>query len=324
MMRFSTTWGVGFLVFTGAILGAACRLDANHGPGTSGGGSATVSGETLAQGRFELSLRVDYTNFEDISRAEAERRALRSGEFDTLQESYLTTVGLAYGVTNDFQIGAQIGYYAANNFIDAELEDGEAESADADPEGLTDLWLNAKYRVMRGRPGNLSLLAGIKLPTGKDDEELDNGERLEASSQPGTGAVDYQFGVAYSRFLTSRVTVDASGIYTLRTEEDDFEVGDRFDAGVGVAYRLTQSIQSFPNVSLFGEATLVWLESDEEDGEENSNSGGWTIYVTPGVRVRFNENVALTVAPSIPVYQDLNGDQVETDLKLAAALAFTY
>jgi hypothetical protein len=227
-------------------------------------------------------------------------------------------------VTDDFQMSAQVGYYAANNFIDAEVEDGEVESAVADPEGLTDLWLNAKYRIMRGRPGNLSLVAGIKLPTGRDDEELDNGERLEPSSQPGTGAVDYQGGIAYSRFITSRVTVDASGVYTLRTEEDDFEVGDRFDAGVAVAYRLTESIQSFPNFSLFGETTLVWLESDEEDGEENRNSGGWTVYLTPGVRVRFNDNVALTVAPSIPVYQDLNGEQVEADFKLAAALAFTF
>jgi hypothetical protein len=316
---------VPLLLLLAAVLVPSRVARANHGPGTSGGGSATVSGETLRQGRFELSLRLDYTNFADISRDEAERLALRSDEFDTLQESYLTTVGVAYGVTDDFQISTQIGYYAANDFIDAEVEDGEAESAIADPEGLTDLWLNAKYRVMRGRPGNLSLVAGIKLPTGKDDEELDNGERLEPSSQPGTGAVDYQAGIAYSRFITSRVTVDASSVYTLRTEDDDhFEVGDRFDAGVAVAYRLTESIQSFPNFGLFGETTLVWLESDEEDGEENPNSGGWTVYLTPGVRVRFNDNVALTVAPSIPVYQDLNGEQVEADFKLAAGLAFTF
>src|SRR4051794_24759896 len=45
---------------------------ANHGPGTSGGGSSTISGETLKAGHFDLSFRTDYTEFEHISRAEAE------------------------------------------------------------------------------------------------------------------------------------------------------------------------------------------------------------------------------------------------------------
>src|SRR6266516_4706977 len=81
---------------------------ANHGPGTSGGGSATASGETLKQGSFDLSLREDYTQFEHITRAGAERRALKSGEFDALERSYLTTGATAYGITDEFQAGAQI------------------------------------------------------------------------------------------------------------------------------------------------------------------------------------------------------------------------
>src|SRR4051794_1147525 len=119
---------------------------ANHGPGTSGGGSATASGETLKPGQFDLSLRVDYTKFEHISRAGAERQALRSDEFDALSDATLTSLGISYGVFTDFQIGAQIGYYWGNNFIDAHVEeDGSAGSDTADPEGITDLSLTAKY-----------------------------------------------------------------------------------------------------------------------------------------------------------------------------------
>jgi hypothetical protein len=97
---------------------------ANHGPGTSGGGSSTASGETLKQGGFDLSVREDYTQFQDISREGAERRALQSGGFDALQHAYITTAGLAYGITDDLQSGAQIGYYSGKDFIDAESEDG--------------------------------------------------------------------------------------------------------------------------------------------------------------------------------------------------------
>ena len=47
---------------------AASAALAHHGPGTSGGGSSTASGETLRQGTWELELREDYTAFKKFSR----------------------------------------------------------------------------------------------------------------------------------------------------------------------------------------------------------------------------------------------------------------
>ena len=54
---------------------------ANHGPGTSGGGNLTESGETLAEQRFTFSIREDYTNYDNVSRERAEENALKLGEF---------------------------------------------------------------------------------------------------------------------------------------------------------------------------------------------------------------------------------------------------
>jgi hypothetical protein len=295
---------------------------ANHGPGTSGGGTSTVSGETLRQGGFDLSLRTDYTKFENVSRAEAEQEAIAHGEFDAIDHSWIESFSVAYGITDDFQISAMIGYYAGSDFVDAEEDGGGgAESATADPRGLTDTWLQGKWRVMRGANGHLSLVGGVKLPTGKDDETLSNGEELEPSSQPGSGAFDYQLGAAYSRYLTSRMTLDASAVYTLRTEHDDFQVGDRFDVGVAAAWRLTEDVRAFPNWSVSGELLGTWLDEDEDDGVANENSGGEIVYFATGLRARFNPHVALTVAPALPVYQETNGAQVDTDAKLSLALS---
>jgi hypothetical protein len=194
----------------------------------------------------------------------------------------------------------------------------------ADPDGITDLWLNLKYRLVRGEPGNLAIVAGLKLPTGTDDETLDNGEKLEPSSQPGTGAFDVRAGLAYTRYLNSALTLDASAVYTLRTEHDDFQVGDRFDAGVALAWRLIADEHAYPQYQVFGEALVTWLEEDEHDGESNANSGGTVLYLSPGARVRFSRNVALTVAPAFPVLQDLGGEQVEAEYRIIAALTFTF
>jgi hypothetical protein len=306
------------------VLALAAGAFANHGPGTSGGGSATISGETLKAGTFDVSLRIDGTWFENVSRAEAEQRASKSGEFDALDRSFLYSIGLAHGVTDDFQIGATIGYYTGFNFIDAESDGTNTESSTADPKGITDLVVTGKYRFLQGPEGNLSAIAGVSFPTGRDNEKLDNGERLEPSSQPGTGAFGFPFGLAYSRFLTTNLTMDASALYTARLTHNEFKVGDRFDAGIAAAYRLNESIKDFPQYSVFTEFNMVWLGKDEQNEVHNPNSGGTTIYVTPGTRVRFNDAIALTLAVSVPISQNLNGDQIESRLKAAATLSWSF
>lgn len=301
------------------------RALANHGPGTSGGGSSTASGETLKANTWDLSFRFDYTGFEHISQAEAERRAIQSGGFDAISRSVIASTSLTYGITDDFQASASWGYYWGDNFIDAASDGmGGAESGTTDPNGLTDLWLNAKWRVMKGAPGNLSLIGGVKFPVGKDDVRLSNGELLEPSSQPDSGAFDFQAGVAYSRFLTSKLTIDASAVYTFRTEHEGFKVGDRLDLGAALAYRLTDDIKAFPNVSVFGEVLGVILQKDDDHGDLNPNSGGAAMYLSPGVRVRFDPKVALTFAMAFPVLQNLDGDQIKSQYIIAMTLSFSF
>ena len=308
------------------LLGAlAPSVHANHGPGTSGGGSSTISGETLRAGGFDLSLRTDLTWYETFTRAEAESQAIQSGEFDAIDRTFVESLSIAYGITDDLQVSAATGYYSGTNFMEAEADGGGgAEVATADPRGMTDLWLQAKWRFVHGPSGHLAAIAGVKLPTGRDDVELSDGSELEPSSQPGTGAVDFQAGLAYSRFLTSRTTLDASGLYTLRGEHDDFRVGDRLDVGTALAYRLTEDIRAYPNWSLSAEALAVWIDRDEDEGTSNPNSGGTTVYLAPGIRGRFDAHIALSVAPALPVYQDLDGDQAETRAKLAMTLSVAF
>jgi hypothetical protein len=296
----------------------------NHGPGTSGGGSATLSGETLRRGKFALALRGEYTSYEDTSRAEAEAIAAAEGEFDALGSAFVTNVVLAYGVTDDLELGLTLGHYSGRDFIDAEEDGlGGAESATADPSGLTDTWLDVKYRLTSGASGHLSWLTGIKLPTGKDDERLDNDEELEPSSQPGSGSIDYRAGFAYSRFLDARTTLDSSFVYTIRTAHEGFVVGDRADLGLAVAWRLTEDARAARTWTVFGELAGTWLEEDVERGEENDSSGGTTVFLAGGVRARFGQRFSLSIAPAVPILQDLNGEQVEADARLALTLGFT-
>lgn len=301
-------------------------LYADHGPGTSGGGASTQSGETLKPGKFSVELRTEYTEFENLSAEKIEANTAKADGFDLLDRSFVSTIGLSYGVVEDFQVGLSLGYYNAVKAREAEFDSGtgETEILTFDPDGLTDLWLTGKYRFYRGPLGSVAVFGGAKFPTGRFDVKNSERERVEPSATAGSGSYDGMVGLAYSRFLTSRVTFDASAQYTLRTEADHFKVGDRIDGGVAFAYRFIEDIQKFPQVSAFAEANVRHLMKSEEDGARDPNTGGTALFLTPGVRVGFNRNASFTLAAPLPVLQELNGTQLETSFKLTAGLTFAF
>src|SRR5947207_195676 len=109
---------------------------ANHGPGASGGGAFTLSGETLKPGHGELSLREDFSDFEHFDSPDAVQRSKQGGDFDALDHGFITTADFAYGLTEDFQIGGSFGYFMGNGFISADQEaDGAISTGTTNPDG---------------------------------------------------------------------------------------------------------------------------------------------------------------------------------------------
>jgi len=323
MTPFTPTFCIAAL---GLLLAASLPLRADHGPGTSGGGASTQSGETLKPRKFSTELRTEYTEFDALSPAQIAANAEAASEFDLLDRSFLSTLSLSYGVVENFQVGLALGYYNAVNARSAEFDPdaNDTEIHTFDPDGLTDLWLTGKYRFYRGPLGNLALFGGVKFPTGDDDVRNSAGERLEPSATAGSGSYDGMLGMAYSRFLTSQLTLDASAQYTFRTEANHFKLGDRLDAGVASAYRFTKDIQTFPQVSAFAEANIRHLLRSEEEGESDPDTGGTVLFLTPGFRVSITRDLSFTVSSPLPVAQDLNGTQLKTDYKINGALLFTF
>lgn len=312
---------------------------ANHGPGTTAGGATTQSGETLKQGSFIFSLDNSYTNYQSLSRQQIIERASDAGEFDALSDAFLTNLTTAFGITDDFQIEASIGWYSGRSFIDARKEETDNHSkvgflselgsndvnlATGNPEGLTDLALRGKYRLMKGIAGHLSIIAGTILPIGNDSEKLNDGEELEPSSQPGSGRYGAIGGVAYSRYLLPTTTIDLSSKYTYRIERDSFKIGNRIDTGIAFAYRLQELNENLAQLSIFLELLHQYIGKDEEEGEKNINSGSNTLFISPGVKVNIGSNVGMVVAPSFPIYQNLSGEQLETDFRFLSQLFYKF
>ncbi len=285
---------------------------ADHGPGTSGGGVTTQSAEVLKPNQWSLSLQNDWTSFDVPSLVGKEN-------FDFIDDAYLTTLTVSYGITENFQMSLSDGYYAAAGA--GEIEDGDTLTFD--PDGITDLWLSAKYRCYRGPEGQFAIYGGLKAPVGDDDVFNSEGERVEPSSMPGSGAWDGLIGIAYTFALSPTLSLDASAQYIVRGEHFDYQIGNRIDVGAALGWRVWGEAKG-PQVSLMWEALLRSVRAGESGGDTVVNSGGNILAIAPGVRIGFCENASLSISTQLPIIQDLNGDQVETDFRLTTALTLAF
>lgn len=84
---------------------------------------------------------------------------------------------------------------------------------------------------------------------------------MEPSATAGTGAWDGQAGMAYTLPLNRAVTLDASAIYTFRSEAHNYRLGDRLDLGSSLAWRVWGDAASFPQARHKGRTFWFCSES---------------------------------------------------------------
>ena len=112
--------------------------------------------------------------------------------------------------------------------------------------------------------------------------------------------------------------------YTLRTENDEFKLGDRIDYGVATNFHLMEDPDQFPRVNLIGELNLRHIFKEEYRNNRKTNSGGTTLFVSPGIRVGFSERFSWTTSPQLPALQELNDEQQETLFRLVSAVMVNF
>lgn len=298
-----------------------------QGPGVAAGGVQVWSARTLERGSFAALLRADYVGYESLSQDEivelTDEIPGGRGHLNVSDASILTTVGVSYGVTDRLEAGLLLGYYAAFDVGEGHPYSTGFEFSDfGDIDGITDTWFLAKYRAYSSSNADVAVVAALKAPTGQDDIVID-GERVDQSMQPATGSCDGSLAFAYSRIFNSRVVASASVQYILRTSANDYRMGNQINAGVAVTARLNHVFASRGVWGLL-EVSLRDQGINEQSGEELVNSGGTTVFATPGLRANVTSEIAATLALSLPFVQALNDPQQEIDFKLTASISAAF
>jgi len=230
---------------------------------------------------------------------------------------------LGYGADADLALFGVVPY------VDKRLElteDGARRGRSA--RGLGDIALFARYTAyknnFRGGSFRIAPFAGVETPTGEDDE-TDSFGRLPASVQPGSGSWDPFAGVV-ATYQVLDFQLDAQASYRVNTEANGFEFGDvaRFDASL--QYRLWPRTlgRGVPGF-LYGilEANLIHKDRDEDGGADDANSGGTTLFLTPGLQY-VTKRWIVEAAVQLPAFQDLNGTALENDYIVRAGLRLNF
>lgn len=364
-------------------LGTATCAFAHHpgGPGnaTGAGPINTISASTLDQGRGVAGIVVDRTSLDALSDDQLTAAALAAHEageehphLHSLDTMTSTSLNFAYGITNDLMIAVRLPYVTRKNIRAAHVhvpeggeheEHGEhgdehGEEAEAEAEvhshgnssGIGDLSLLGQWRFLKNSGTEAALLLGVKTPTGKTSDKDDSGEKFDAEFQPGSGSWDPMFGLALTQ-RAGRWSFDASALYTLVNEgTQSTDLGDRFNYGVAVSYRIAgfgpssgpmfnggkphthgndghnhvhQEPAAGPALDLVLELNGEWHDKQEALGETDNNSGGHVLYVSPGLRLS-QGNVSGFASVGIPVVNDMNGIQAEPDWRLVTGVSFGF
>lgn len=246
-----------------------------------------------------------------------------SGPMDRDLRAWSLVSVVGYGVTPKLAVFGVLPYMDKD--FDVTLNGNRVNRSAS---GLGDVSVFGRYTlIQRDQPGRTFRVApfiGFKAPTGEDDKR-DSLGRLPPGLQPGSGAWDV-FGGVVATYQVFSFQADGQVSYRVNNEANGFDPGDEFRLDGSLQYRLwPKSLgQGVPNF-LYGviEANLVHRDKNKINGAADDNSGGTTLYLSPGLQYVTKRWIVESVV-QLPVSQNLKADALENDYIVRAGVRFNF
>lgn len=287
----------------------------------------SLSSDWAAQGYasmpgLALDLRTEYSDQDDLREGShrADRAEFTFPNDDEIQQETLNRalwLGID-GVINDhWAVNAQLPYF---DRFHSTIAEGDTAVSEAKASGLGDLRLVGRYQDY-SPSHSWSLQAGLKLPTGRDDQTFYDGPQagtlVDRGLQLGTGTTDFLGGASYFwRPATHLGTFVQANVDVPLAEHQQFKPSSSLGASVGARYLNTSSVTPELQVN------SRWDGRESGELADRPNSGGVTLYASPGASVQISKSITSYVFVQVPVYQHLNGLQLEPKWVLSLGVRF--
>ncbi|MBC3884081.1 transporter [Undibacterium griseum] len=219
---------------------------------------------------------------------------------------------LGYGVTRDFALFGMLPYF--DKRLDVRMGGQDISRSQS---GFGDLTLLGRYTAYEyNAPGQTLRVApflGIKAPTGEDHAH-DGMGRLPPPLQPGSGSWDVLGGIVLT-YQKLDFQIDSQVNYKASREANGFQAGNVASLDSSLQYRIwPHNLGAGVPAFLYGvlEANLVHSAKDRSGGAEDPNSGGTTLFITPGLQY-VSQKWIVEAGVQIPVSQHLHGTTLKND-----------
>jgi hypothetical protein len=263
----------------------------------------TSTSATLPRGSFLFCGKLDYASYERYSAAvDAE------GDYDAFW-----MYGLGYGIRSYLSLYAFVPYYTKT------AEDNSYNTsgfADASIMGVLGLKYDDRLRLTPDNESlddledwHFTLYGGFSLPTG-DANITDSSGGIDPGMSLGFGRPSYQGGATATKLVAGRFTyvIEASFITFSEYEYDDgsrCRFGDELRVNNAFVSRLLVNAESKLRLDASIEADFLRLGRDRLNGEDERAAGGRILYLTPGLRLFF-ENASFAAGVKLPAWTRLN------------------
>ena len=197
---------------------------------------------------------------------------------------------------------------------------GDTDISTSRASGLGDVRLLARWQDVKPS-GSFGLQFGLKLPTGRFDQNFSNGPQaggpLDRGLQLGTGTTDVIAGVSwFARPATELGTFAQATLQQPLAARAGFLPSTSLTLSGGVRWLNTSRFTPQLQLNLKTEGREHGAEAD------TPNSGGTLAYLSPGVTAEISTTSNAFVFVQLPVYQRVNGLQLEPRWLLSVGLRF--
>lgn len=280
----------------------------------------TVNTDWSAQGAWSgagsrLDVRYEFVD-QDKLMAGSDRVAVgqirrHHDEVSTLNRNLL--LGYSYNTEAGWGVNVQLPWIARNhqhihNHHGAKIDDRW------DIDALGDA--RVTFRVPLNAEQNVSLLAGVKLPTGRTKVTDAKNALAERSLQPGTGSTDTLLGVTSHIQSSGPHGWFAQAVWQRAVRDhDDYRPGDQVGIDLGWRYALNHALSTSLqlNVQVRGR--------DKGSNAEPEDSGGRFVNASPGIVYALSPDTQVYAFVQLPIYAHVNGVQLTASRNFAVGLS---
>ncbi len=277
-----------------------------------------------SNGGFSIDLRHDDFNQTDLrtGTGRVDRSAISfPADAETQQQTFNrnTTLTLDYGINADWGASLQLPYI---NRYHTTIVDGDTEVSTSRSSSIGDVRLLGRYQGFSPEH-DWGVQFGLKLPTGRTNVNFNGGpqigESLDRGLQPGTGSTDLLLGLYTFGPLNQQFDYFAQALLQV-----PLHTKDEFKPGVGA--NLTAGIRYLTGTAFVPHLQVNARIEGKESGANADipNSGATLIYLSPGATWSMTDSLKLYGFAQVPIYQRVNGLQLEPKVSVSVGLHYDF